>query len=67
MRAMHLAGRCVDCGACANACPLGIPFNLLTKRMLEDLKESFGGYKPSIKGGHIMSTFKPDDKESFIR
>lgn len=67
MRAMHLAGRCVDCGACADACPLAIPLNLLTKKMFEGIKDSFGGYQPSTKCGHVMSTFNPDDKESFIR
>ncbi|MGB8491191.1 MAG: hypothetical protein WCE64_09040 [Bacteroidales bacterium] len=66
MRAMHLAGRCVDCDACYNACPLAIPINLLTKRMLMDAKEHFGGYQPSIKADHLMSTFKPDDSENFI-
>jgi ferredoxin len=66
MRAMHLAGRCVDCDACYNACPLAIPLNLLTKRMLMDAKEHFGGYQPSIKADHLMSTFKPDDSDNFI-
>ena len=66
MRAIHLAGRCVDCDACYNACPLAIPLNLLTKRMLIDAKEHFGGYQPSIKADHLMSTYKPDDKENFI-
>jgi ferredoxin len=67
MRAIHLTGRCIDCDACYNACPLSIPLNLLTKRMLEDAREHFGGYQPSLKGGHLMSTFKPDDKENFIQ
>jgi ferredoxin len=67
MRAVHLTGRCVDCDACANACPIAIPLNLLTKKMLVDAKKHFGGYKPSLKGGHMMSTFKPDDKENFIK
>jgi ferredoxin len=66
MRAIHLAGRCVDCDACYNACPLAIPLNLLTKRMLIDAKEHFGGYQPSIKADHLMSTYKPDDKDNFI-
>jgi ferredoxin len=66
MRAIHLAGRCVDCDACYNACPLGIPLNLLTKRMLIDAKEYFGGYQPSIKADHLMSTYKPGDKDNFI-
>lgn len=67
MRAMHLAGRCVDCGACADACPLAIPFSLLTKKMFENIEENFGEHKPSRKCAHVMSTFNPDDKESFIR
>lgn len=67
MRAMHMAGRCVDCGACAEACPISIPLNLLTKKMMEDMKGQFGAYKPSLKRGNAMSTFRPDDKETFIR
>ncbi|MCE5347444.1 MAG: hypothetical protein LLG13_14315 [Bacteroidales bacterium] len=67
MRAMHLTGRCVDCDACANACPLAIPINLLTKKMIEDAKSDFGGYQPSLKGENLLSTFKPDDKENFIQ
>ena len=67
MRAIHLTGRCIDCDACYNACPLSIPFNLLNKRLLEDARKHFDGYQPSLKGGHLMSTFKPDDKENFIQ
>ena len=67
MRAMHLNGRCIDCDACANACPLAIPINLLTKKMIEDAKINFGSYQPSLKGEHLMSTYKPDDKENFIQ
>ena len=31
MRAMHLAGRCVNCNECGRACPLDIPIHLLTQ------------------------------------
>jgi ferredoxin len=67
MRAVHLTGRCVDCDACYNACPLAIPLNLLTKKMVEEAKVHFGGYQPSIKGDHLMSTYKPEDKDNFIQ
>ena len=67
MRAMHLAGRCTDCEACYNACPMGIPIHLLTKSMLEDVTENFGNYGPSLDKPNTLSSFKPDDKESFIR
>jgi len=67
MRAMHLAGRCTDCEACYNACPMAIPINLLTKSMLQDVAENFGSYGPSLDKENTLSSFKPDDKESFIR
>jgi ferredoxin len=67
MRAMHLAGRCTDCEACYNACPMSIPIHLLTKNMLQDITENFGTYGPSINKQNTLSSFNPDDKESFIR
>jgi len=67
MRAMHLAGRCTDCEACYNACPMGIPIHLLTKSMLQDVADNFGSYGPSLDKQNTLSSFKPDDKESFIR
>ena len=67
MRAMHLAGRCTDCEACYNACPMGIPIHLLTKSMLQDVSDNFGTYGPSLHRDNTLSSFNPDDKESFIR
>jgi len=67
MRTMHLAGRCTDCEACFNACPMGIPINLLTKSMLQDVAENFGSFAPSLNKLNTLSSFNPDDKESFIR
>lgn len=37
LRAMHLAGRCTDCGACENACPKGIPLSILTRKLNRDI------------------------------
>jgi ferredoxin len=68
MRAMHLAGRCTDCAACANACPLGIPLNFLTRHLIEDIETNFGkgSASPTLKQGNILSVFKPEDKDNFI-
>ena len=68
VRAMHLAGRCVECGTCGKACPVGIPVHLLTFFAEESVRKQFGqrgGASASID--YAMSTFKPDDKETFIR
>jgi ferredoxin len=67
MRAMHLAGRCVNCGECAKVCPVDIPLNLLTYSLIDSMKEEFGtfaGMKADAK--YALSVFKPEDKESFI-
>ena len=67
MRAMHLAGRCVNCGECAKACPMDIPLNLLTYCLVEDIRKDFdfvAGMKSDAL--YALSTFKPDDKENFI-
>ncbi len=67
-RAMHMAGRCTGCGACGDACPVGIPIHLLTRKMIEDLAPEFG-FTPGqpSKNGNALSTWKADDKENFIR
>ena len=68
MRAMHLAGRCVSCGACGAACPLDIPIHLLTMKVEEDIFREFGSRAGmSRTADHALSTFQPQDKESFIR
>lgn len=41
IRAYHLAGRCVDCGACDRACPVGIDLRTLTHRMVKDVREVY--------------------------
>jgi len=66
MRAMHLAGRCVNCGECARACPVGIPLNLLTQKLQEVINNTFGAPE-SPEAFYALSAFKIDDKEDFIR
>lgn len=67
IRAMHLAGRCVNCGECGRACPVGIPIHLLNFKTVLTVKEKFNsiaGTKTDLPS--VMSNFNPDDKENFI-
>ena len=68
MRAMHLAGRCVNCGDCFRACPLEIPLNILTQKLAEEVIRNFGITAETEEGPiYPLSTFNPDDKADFIR
>jgi ferredoxin len=33
VRAVHMAGRCIDCGLCEDACPVDIPLRLLYRKV----------------------------------
>lgn len=65
VRAMHLAARCVRCGSCGRACPAGIPVHLLSEFADESVRRHFGSASPA--SGYALSTFRPDDREGFIR
>ena len=67
MRAFHLAGRCVGCGSCNRACPVGIPLELLNAAMARSALKHFShraGADPS--GPPLQSDYLPNDKEDFI-
>ena len=68
VRAMHLAGRCVQCGECGRACPVGIPIHLLTCYAEESVHRQFGQQAgTSARLDYALGAFRPDDKEAFIR
>lgn len=67
-RAFHLAGRCVDCGACERACPLEIKILNLTRKLNKDVKELYNFEAGvDIKEKPVLGEFRFDDKQEFIR
>ncbi|MDH7570601.1 MAG: 4Fe-4S dicluster domain-containing protein, partial [Armatimonadota bacterium] len=66
-RAQHLAGRCIDCNACTDACPAGIPLYLLNRKLAKVVEERFGyvaGRDPQAPPA--LTTFREDDPQEFI-
>jgi ferredoxin len=66
-RVFHLAGRCVDCGACERACPMGINLTLLNRKLVKDVKDLFGAEAGlSLDDKAVLDTFAPDDPQPFL-
>jgi len=68
IRAMHLAGRCIDCGECERACPVGIPLRAINKKIEKDIKELFN-YEAGSNAQQkpLLSCFNKDDPGDFIK
>jgi ferredoxin len=66
-RALHQAGRCVDCLECERACPEGIPLGLLGRHVAQVVERRFG-YRtcadPAIPSP--MGMYRSEDEEEFI-
>ncbi|MDD9301276.1 MAG: 4Fe-4S binding protein [Desulfobacter sp.] len=69
VRATHMAGRCIDCGLCEDACPAHIPLRLLYREANEIVSDIFD-FQPgsgldnspfSIIGDKIEAQLKPLD------
>jgi formate dehydrogenase subunit beta len=63
MRAYHLAGRCVECHACDQACPMHIPLSLLNRKIAKEVQALFG----YVAGGDSqtpppLATFRKDEE-----
>lgn len=67
MRAFHLAGRCVECGACERACPMDIDIRKLNRKLTADVEKLFD-YKVGMSLEEVapLATYRPDDTEDFV-
>jgi formate dehydrogenase (coenzyme F420) beta subunit len=63
IHAMHLAGRCTECGECARVCPVEIPVTLIKKKLNQIVKELLdyeAGIDPQKQPP--LLTFDPGEK-----
>lgn len=67
VRAQHLAGRCVACGACSSVCPVGIDLNFITRKLEKIVKERYN-YTSGLNAEKVppMMDFKMEDAQEFM-
>jgi ferredoxin len=68
MRAMHMAGRCVECGTCSRGCPMRIDLMRFNRKVARIVKNRFGavaGLSPDEPPP--LAAFDPNDKQEFIK
>jgi formate dehydrogenase subunit beta len=66
-RALHLAGRCVDCGECERACPAGIPLGLLNRKVAGIVAKRYGYAVTDDPSRETpIGSYRLDDEQEFI-
>lgn len=68
LRAFHCAGRCTDCGACVEACPMNINVRDFTRKLNKDALEMFD-WEAGLdqKKRPPLDAYSPDDPNDFIK
>ncbi|MGI5921555.1 MAG: 4Fe-4S binding protein [Syntrophomonadaceae bacterium] len=70
VRALHMAGRCIECGECERVCPVNIPLMLINQKLAQDVNKFFGPYEAGIKyvagAKPPLSVYKQDDPDDFL-
>ncbi len=68
LRAYHCSGRCTECGACENACPMGIKVRQLTKKLNMDCLETWGWEAGlTVDARPALDQYNLNDPEEFIK
>lgn len=65
IRALHVAGRCTDCGECSRVCPQGIPLHLLNRKLIKDINTLYGEYQAgeTVGSASPLTSYSEDDPE----
>lgn len=67
IRAYHVAGRCIDCGECQRVCPMNIPLQDLSRKLIKEINALFGEYDAGVDPDKPapLITYQTDDPAGF--
>lgn len=66
-RMLHLAGRCVDCGACRRACPQGIDLAAISRKVNKDVLEMYHHEAGvTLDGQPALNEYNVNDPQKFL-
>lgn len=69
VKALHMAGRCIECGECERVCPVNIPLMLINQKLVKDVNKFYGPYEAGmeyIEGAKPpLSVYKENDPDDF--
>ena len=69
VRAFHTGDRCIECGECERACPMGLPLMTLMHKQVRDIDTLFGPYEGgglTDEGPDPLRTYTTNDVEEFM-
>jgi formate dehydrogenase subunit beta len=68
IRALHLVGRCTECGECDRVCPVDIPLSAIAAKMAGEVKDAFDYVAGTdVEATPALNVFRVDDVDEFIR
>jgi len=67
-RVFHVGDRCIECGECERACPMGLPLMLINRKMIKDLNALFASPEAglAVGVGAVLGTYDVSDPEEFM-
>ncbi|MBT4331853.1 MAG: 4Fe-4S binding protein, partial [Candidatus Cloacimonetes bacterium] len=67
IRNLHVAARCVDCGACVSACPVDLDLRVMSKKVEKEIKDRFDYTAGTdINEKPAMASYCENEKQDFI-